>query len=62
MEQGKDMRATINRKFGRRQSDQDILHAAKNLVQCEKALNNQVDKILDSIGVTREQVEGKSEN
>ena len=40
----------------RRKSDTDILHAAKAIIQCEMALNNQVDKLLDLIGLTRSEV------
>ena len=40
----------------RRKSDEDILHAAKAIIQCEKGLNNQVDKLLGLIGLTRKEV------
>ena len=40
----------------RRKSDEEILHTAKALVQCEMALNNQVDKLLGLIGLTRKDV------
>ena len=49
-----------NINFGRRQSDEDILHCAKNLICCEKAFNNQVDKLLEAIGVSRAEVESGS--
>ena len=40
----------------RRKSDVDILHAAKAIIQCEMALNHQVDKLLELIGLTRAEV------
>jgi len=49
-----------NRKFGRRRSDVDMLHAAKQIAQCEKALNNQVDKLFEAMGLTREEVDGRT--
>ena len=42
-----------HRKFGRRQSDVDILHAAAGMVTCERALNHQVDKLLGLLGISR---------
>ena len=40
----------------RRKSDVDILHAAKAIIQCEIALNHEVDKLLSLIDLTREDV------
>ena len=49
----------VSKHFGRRKSDDYILHCAKNLICVEKALNNQVDKLLEAVGLTRDKVENK---
>lgn len=59
-----------NKNGWKRKSDVEILHTAKNLIQCELVLrnkvketsecmqkiNNQIDKLLGLIGLTREEV------
>ena len=55
-----DQEYANKRHFGRRKSDIDILHCAKDLICCEKALNHQVDKLLESVGLTRREVENGS--
>ena len=39
-----------------RKADKDILHIAKAIIQCEMALNHEVDKMLALLGLTREDV------
>ena len=46
----------MDTKMFKRKSDADILHAAKAIIQCEMALNNEVDKLLALINLTREEV------
>ena len=53
---------TANENGWRRKSDIDILHAAKHIIQCEIALNHEVDKLLALIGLTRAEVVGRKDN
>ena len=51
-----DTKRESNGNGWRRKSDTDILHAAKGLIQCEMAMNHQVDKLLGLIGLSRAEV------
>jgi len=59
---GKDSKASktttknVKKHFGRRSSDTRILHSARRLIAIEKVFNNEVDALLDAIGLTREDI------
>jgi hypothetical protein len=45
----------------RRENDFRILHTGKKIIECEKVLNEQVDILLDCVGLTREELEEKKD-